>query len=80
MTREQKELLYKITCLHSSQFYLAMNDHWDAQDYTKDGEYTREINKLENEYKSTYGDLPNWNGLINNVWETQAELKRELGK
>lgn len=77
---DAKELLYEITCLHSRQFYLAMKDTWNAQDFTLDRELSREIAKLENKYKETYGNLPYWGDSIEKVWATKSELARELNK
>jgi hypothetical protein len=78
MSREQKELLYEIACLHSRKFYLAMKDTWDWYDSNLDMEFSQQIRKLENEYKTTYGDLPEWE-LIDDVWDTIKTLKEELG-
>jgi hypothetical protein len=78
MSREQKELLYKITCLHSDQFYLAMKDRWTTDDYIKNNQYEADIRQYETQYINTYGALPHWDGLIDNVWATQTELKNEL--
>lgn len=78
MTREQKELLYKITCLHSDRFYLAMEDHWSEQAYKQDEIMSRDLDVLEKKYKETYGALPDWEGIIDNVWATRDKLKKEL--
>lgn len=77
---DAKELLYEITCLHSRQFYLAMKDNWSSQDFTLDRELSREITKLEDKYKETYGDLPNWGNSIEKIWKIKAELAQELNK
>lgn len=77
MTIEQKQLLYDIAKLHSSQFYNSMVDHWESQHYAFDREYTARINELEAEYKKLYGDLPEWK-YIDDVWVTIDTLGKEL--
>ncbi len=78
MTREQKELLYRITCLYSDRFYLAMEDHWSRQAYERDANMHRDLMALEKEYEEKYGELPDWEGIIDNVWAMQKKLKKEL--
>ena len=78
MTREQKELLYRITCLHSDRFYLAMEDHWSRQAYERDAIMRRDLDALEKEYEKKYGALPDWEGIIDNVWAMRDKLRKEL--
>lgn len=47
MSREDIE--EKIKNLESSQFFLAMKDHWSSNDFSKDNYYTSEIRKLRQE-------------------------------
>lgn len=77
MTREQQELLYEIACLHSDQFYLAMDDHWNQADFVRNRENTDQIEMLERRYIKLYGALPQWN-YIDDVWETRDSLKKTL--
>ena len=44
MTR--KELEQRLNKLLDNKFYLAMKDHWNAEDYRRDCEYDREIAKI----------------------------------
>jgi hypothetical protein len=78
MTREQKELLYKIADLHNKEFYNNMNDHWTAHNYIFDRKCAEKIAQLEKEYRNSYGDLPEWK-YIDDVWQILKELKEELG-
>lgn len=47
MSREDIEK--KIKNLESSQFFLAMKDHWSPNDFSKDNHYTSEIRRLKQE-------------------------------
>lgn len=78
MTREQKELLYKIADWHNKEFYNNMVDNWNAHNYLLDRKCAENIALLEKEYKNSYGDLPEWK-YIDDVWQTLKELKEELG-
>ncbi len=50
MSREEIE--GKIKNLESSQFFLAMKDHWSSSDFSKDNHYTSEIRKLRQELEN----------------------------
>ena len=74
MTIEQQKLLYEIASWHSRQFYNAMNDHWTPTDVVFDSECTKNIEKLEVQYETLYGDLPEWK-YIDDVWAAMKELE-----
>lgn len=78
MTREQKELLYQIADWHSKEFYNNMIDHWSIEDRLFNNRCVQNIQRLEKEYRNSYGDLPEWK-YIDDVWQTLKELKEELG-
>lgn len=77
MTREQKELLYKIADWHNKEFHNNMNDIWTAHNYLFDRKCAEKIAQLEKEYRNSYGDLPEWK-YIDDVWQILKELKEEL--
>lgn len=77
MTREQKELLYKIANWHSKEFYNNMDDHWTDVNIITAAECHNNIAKLEKEYIEKYGQLPEWK-YIDDVWATMKILKEEL--
>ena len=78
MTREQKELLYKIADWHNKEFYNNMVDNWNTHNYLLDRKCAENIALLEKEYRNSYGDLPEWK-YIDDVWQILKELKEELG-
>ena len=41
------EIEKRIEKIEEERFYLAMKDHWTREDFDKDREYLREINKLK---------------------------------
>lgn len=77
MTREQKQLLYEIAQWHSKDFSNEMNDHWTEQNFACSRECAANINRLEKEYKETYGELPKWE-YIDDVWNAMKQLEEEL--
>jgi hypothetical protein len=74
MSDKQKKLLYEIAELRSKRFFNDMNDHWSLGDAEFDAKCSQKIDELEEQYKSLYGDLPEWK-YINDVWETMEELR-----
>ena len=78
MTTEQKKLLLEIAQWHNKDFYNRMDDYWTEINYQIEKECDRAIEGLEKEYKTKYGDLPEWN-TIDDVWAALKTLKEELG-
>lgn len=77
MSKEQKELLYKIANAHIEEFYHRMGDSWSGTDYRFSKTIEKKIDTLESEYRKEYGDLPKWE-YIDDILKDQAALKQEL--
>ena len=77
MRFEQKKMLYEIACVYIKCFELDMKDYWTDGDSKKNNEYKQTLIKLEDKYKNTFGDLPEWE-YINNVYQAKSELERQL--
>lgn len=77
MKKEQIELLLKIIRIHLNQFYLAMKDRWDSDDYRTDSEYTKQLRDAEKEYIDMYGPLPEWR-YHEDVVQAQKDLTAQL--
>ena len=77
MSNEQKKLLYEIAELRSKRFFNNMNDHWSLDDAEFDAKCSQKIDELKEQYKSLYGDPPEWK-YIDDVWDAMKVLEKEL--
>jgi hypothetical protein len=69
-------MIRNIAMLHSDRFYLAMKDRWSSIDVEQDKLLAAQIRKLEKQYTTIYGDLPDWGNLITNIWDFIKKLDR----
>ena len=76
MSKEQKELLYKICCLYSQQFNLQMSDVMTDGEKRIDGEVAYELAVAKSKYISDYGELPTMK-YIDDVWNLKRQIEQE---
>lgn len=58
MTNEKRKKNLEIVELAIQRFCLAMYDHWENDDYTRNAELTKEINEKSAEYEKEYNEKP----------------------
>ena len=76
MSKEQKELLYKICCLYSQHFSLQMSDIMTEGEKSADDKVCYELAVSKSKYISDYGELPEMK-YINDVWDIKKKLEQE---
>ena len=77
MTFEQKQVLYEIACVYIKRFEIDMKDYWTDCDSKRVNEYKQTLTRLENEYKKSFGSLPEWE-YIDSVYKAKSELEKQL--